>query len=83
MIPELASNVLLCGGAARLPGLAERLEQELKRHGFGTAKVTVAPNHSAWLGAKQFASQPLEAFKRHCITPAQADVTWFRYCFTM
>ncbi len=80
--PELASNIILAGECARLPGLASRLELELQAKGVTSAKVKVADSYSAWQGAKALASTA-NFKKHHCITPLQADVTWFKYCFNM
>ena len=67
MRTTLASNIVLTGGTAHLPGLQHRLMQELKHlvnSGRYTAQVQTwqfrllqppaKPNYVAWLGGKQW-----------------------------
>jgi len=57
---RLADNVFITGGVARLPGLAERLERELRqmRPFQSSFRVSVAgsPSLDAWRGARAAAS---------------------------
>merc|ERR1712194_25806 len=55
-------NVLLVGGNAKIPGLKNRLELELRKLAPTNYKVRVClpedPTSYAWKGAKQFSRQP-------------------------
>lgn len=59
---EMARSIYLCGGMSRIPGLADRLEHELKQ--LLPPTITVKVNcsdysyHSAFLGAYRFIQQP-------------------------
>ncbi|XP_075262975.1 uncharacterized protein LOC142354543 [Convolutriloba macropyga] len=54
---ELWANVVLGGGNTLFPGLAERIESELKNVGVTNAKIVALKDReiSAWLGAREFA----------------------------
>ncbi|CAF0863056.1 unnamed protein product, partial [Brachionus calyciflorus] len=59
---EMARNIYLCGGMSQIPGLKERLENELKKLLPVTLNVKVNCSeysyHAAYLGAFRFIQQP-------------------------
>ncbi len=59
---EMARNIYLSGGMSRIPGLRERLENEIKQLLPPTLTVKVNCSefsyHSAYLGAHKFLTQP-------------------------
>lgn len=61
--PRLLSNIMLCGGTAKVPGLVDRLQQEMERL-FPMSRQTIRIQHDvepaqmAWRGGCVLAAHP-------------------------
>eukprot|EP00048_Salpingoeca_helianthica_P024616 m.33786 g.33786 ORF g.33786 m.33786 type:complete len:392 (+) comp9491_c0_seq2:1002-2177(+) len=70
------SNVVLCGGSARMPGLADRLRADLRRAApadIPSVNVTLPSDPAAhvWQGAAAFSRAP--QFAKSCVTKADYE----------
>ena len=73
--PLLYSNVVLCGGTARTPGLLQRLTADLQQRApADVANLTIIasdPAVQAWMGAASFARSA--HYQKAVITKAEYD----------
>lgn len=70
--PDMYANVAVTGGGARLPGIAERIQQDLIKSSVARKVVVRAHTHeAAWQGAAICAVDP--ALKHHWISKAEYD----------
>jgi actin-related protein len=69
---QLYSNIVLAGSALALPGMAERMAQEMRAASAGMqVSVSAAARHSAWAGGALLAASP--AFVGVCMLKSVYD----------
>jgi actin-related protein 6 len=73
----MLSNVLVVGGSAKMPGLVERLEAELrsrvKTEWAVRVRKTADPEKSTWLGGARLASAWPEVVREYGVTKAEYE----------